>query len=138
MNLTGSVKMLDLYSYKMVTRDNFMLLLMPESVILVLNRLALPEGKKLRVRFTGGQDVVIDIDGHNRLPNTSIPANIDFQQQPIGLQEPPPTLEPTIGGDSVDINQAVIAQDNTQKAQEATQVATQDGESRAGYPLQRE
>jgi hypothetical protein len=127
MNLTGSVKMLDLNSFTIVTRDNFMLLPMPASVIAVLNKLAFAEGNKQKFRFTGGQDIVIDIDGVNSLPNAIIPADTDFQPMSIRVQEPPPHPETTIGGDIH--TQASLRQEGTQEgtqegAQEAT--ATQD------------
>lgn len=46
-NRTGSFKMLSLSSGKIVTRDQFKILPMPQSVITKLNSMALKEGKKI-------------------------------------------------------------------------------------------
>jgi hypothetical protein len=89
MNLTGSVKMLDLNSFMIVTRDNFVILPMPPSVIARLNRVAFSEGRKNTVRFAGGPDIIIDIEGAAGLPDLIIPADEDIVI-PAGL-----TLAPT-------------------------------------------
>ena len=46
-NRTGSFKMLSLATGRIVTRDQFMILPMPQSVIMTLNAMALREGKKI-------------------------------------------------------------------------------------------
>jgi hypothetical protein len=80
MNLTGSVKMLDLNSFRVVTRNQFVILPMPQSVIQHLNRTALTEGRKHTVRFADGQDILIDIEGAIALPDFIVPADEDIIQ----------------------------------------------------------
>ena len=46
-NWTGSFKMLSLATSRIVTRDHFKILPMPQSVIMTLNAMALREGKKI-------------------------------------------------------------------------------------------
>ena len=46
-NRTGSFKMLSLATGRIVTRDQFKILPMPQSVIMTLNAMALREGKKI-------------------------------------------------------------------------------------------
>jgi hypothetical protein len=101
MNLNGSVKMLDLNSFKIITRDQFVILPMPQSVIQRINRVALDEGRKHTVRFAGGQDIIVDIEGAN-LPNFIVPADEDIIQQDIGaVQQPEPGPALAIeGGDA--------------------------------------
>ncbi len=72
-NLTGSVKMMDLNTKAIVTRDHFVLMPMPSSVISLLNSLARAEGVTAIVRFTGGNEVTTD--DTNNLPNILYPSD---------------------------------------------------------------
>jgi hypothetical protein len=109
MNLNGSVKMLDLNTFKVITRDQFVLLPMPQSVIQRLTRTALAEGRKHTVRFSGGQDVVIDIEGVAAMPDFIVPADEDV----IGLQELAPVPGAAIEGeDPIITDTAVVIADS--------------------------
>ena len=103
MNSTGSVKMFDLNSFAIVTRDHFTVLPMPNSVISVLNNLSKTEGRKNAVRFFGGPEIIIDIDGRNNLPDMIIPADQDIIMQPaiVDQQLPYNAAEVIGGGDNV-------------------------------------
>jgi hypothetical protein len=75
-NNTGSVRLFDLNSRGIITRDAFQLLPMPASVIEYLNAISRAEGNRGNVRFAGGPEISIDIEGHRNLPNLIVPADI--------------------------------------------------------------
>ena len=58
-NRTGSVKVMNLNTGKVGTRDQFVVLPMPSSVIIRLNEMAAAEGRKITVR----SDMVVDTQG---------------------------------------------------------------------------
>ena len=58
-NRTGSVKMMSISTGKLITRDQFKILLMPSSVIMRLNEMAAAEGKKSSRRTK----LVYDVEG---------------------------------------------------------------------------
>jgi hypothetical protein len=97
MNLTGSVKMLDLNSFKIVSREHSVILHMTQTVIERLNRTALAEGRKHTIRFAGGPDIFIDIEGVRGLPDLIVPADDDIG----AIQQPEPASALAIeGGDA--------------------------------------
>jgi hypothetical protein len=101
-NLTGSVKMFDLNTKAIVTRDNFVLLPMPSSVISYLNSLARADGINTIVRFNGGNEVITD--DSNQLPNYIYPA--DVLQDDVQVDQP--AQPDPIGGDVVVADAASI------------------------------
>jgi hypothetical protein len=101
MNLTGSVKMLDLNSFKVVTREQFVILPMPVSVITRINRVAVAEGRKHNVRFAGGPDIEVDIEGAAAaLPDFIIPADQDLVQPDVGALQQLQPHDEAVEGDA--------------------------------------
>jgi hypothetical protein len=98
-NNTGSVRLFDLNTKGVITRDSFQLLPMPESVIQYLNAMSRSEGNKGSVRFAGGPEIDVDIEGHKNLPDLIVPADLmidDLQHVDINAD---PIAQRAIGAD---------------------------------------
>jgi hypothetical protein len=77
---------------------------MPQSVIFRLNRAAIADGRKHAVRFAGGPDIVIDIEGARALPDFIVPADEVILEDAGAVQELQPVPDVAIeGGNDVPV-----------------------------------
>jgi hypothetical protein len=101
-NNTGSIRLFDLNTKGIITRDSFQLLPMPESVIQYLNAISRSEGNKGSVRFAGGTEIAIDIEGSSNLPDMIVPADLMIDDLPFVDNNAAPidhsAIEADIGG----------------------------------------
>ena len=115
-NNTGSIRLFDLNTKGIITRDSFQLLPMPESVIQYLNAISRSEGNKGSVRFAGGTEIAIDIEGSRNLPDMIVPADLMIDDLPFVDNNAAPidhaAIEANIGG-GAEMGAGNGAQDNT-------------------------
>lgn len=91
-NRTGSVKIYNILTQRIITRDQFKILPMPESVIQFLNNQALSEGRKLN---TAHMHVFDELLNSRKLSNSNMPSFFT----PLPMQDSNDSIELTQNAD---------------------------------------